>query len=189
LNAGLYILCGGRSSRFGSDKGLYPFQGQPLVCRAAGQFSRLFSRERVIIISSDREGYGRLGFEVIPDLRPGRLGPLAGLEAAARHALGRFPLFFVTSCDRFGLQDRWLLELATALERSGAQAAAYFEQYWQPFPAVFRPQLADWISRLLDQGESRPAVLLDKVAIRLPPPPGWKLVRDINRQQQLGEIP
>lgn len=68
----------------GVDKGLQLFRGRPLALNA---FERLKPQTDEILLSANRseEAYRRMlpaGTKILPDLRPGFAGPLAGLEAA-----------------------------------------------------------------------------------------------------------
>ncbi len=49
------VLAGGRSSRFGQDKGLYPYHGKPLVLHAADIIRPLC--DELLIISNTPEEY------------------------------------------------------------------------------------------------------------------------------------
>ena len=75
------VLCGGRSSRFGSDKALHEVAGRTLLQRALDSLEP--AAERLLV----GRAYTHVDARFIPDLRPG-LGPMAGLEAAL-HAAGR----------------------------------------------------------------------------------------------------
>lgn len=78
------ILCGGRGSRVQhADKGLLEVAGEPAVSRALRLLQPHCGQ---LIISANRnlERYREIcAGPVVPDLRSGFAGPLAGLEAAA----------------------------------------------------------------------------------------------------------
>lgn len=74
------VLCGGRSSRFGSDKALHEIAGRTLLQRALDSLEG--AAERLLV----GRAYSHVAARFVPDLRPG-LGPMAGLEAAL-HAAG-----------------------------------------------------------------------------------------------------
>lgn len=87
----LIVLCGGQGSRLGgADKGLLKIDGQELaqrlIERLAGPTSS-FDRKASVLISANRhrEQYEALGYPVVPDLRAGFQGPLAGIEACLQH--------------------------------------------------------------------------------------------------------
>jgi len=76
------ILSGGAGRRVnGQDKGLIDWQGKPLVRHV---YDRLKPQVASIIISCNRNvaQYQKLT-TTVADIRPGRLGPLAGIESAA----------------------------------------------------------------------------------------------------------
>ena len=77
------ILAGGRSSRFGQDKGLFHYQGKPLVQHAADIIRPLC--DDLLIISNKPDQYAGFGLTVKPDLYPG-CGPLAGIHSGLSHA-------------------------------------------------------------------------------------------------------
>ena len=82
------VLAGGRSSRFGSDKGAALLDGRTLVERAAAALSAY--ADEVVIVSPD-------GVADLP--RPG-LGPLGGIAAALDHAAERgFRCVLTIGCD------------------------------------------------------------------------------------------
>jgi molybdopterin-guanine dinucleotide biosynthesis protein A len=76
------ILAGGKAARMGgADKGLVTYRGKPLVQHVGAV---LRPQASTVLLSANRShaGYRALGFEPLPDLRPGFPGPLAGIEAA-----------------------------------------------------------------------------------------------------------
>jgi molybdenum cofactor guanylyltransferase len=78
------ILAGGKSRRMGRDKLPLMVGGKPLLDRV---HLTLASRCDEILVVGEG-GYSPAGARYISDLRPGRQGPLAGIEAgllAARH--------------------------------------------------------------------------------------------------------
>lgn len=80
------VLAGGRSSRMGRDKLLLKIGGVSLLERV---LNVLATRCAEVIVVGTEAPRGVAGHRV-PDLRPGREGPLAGMEAglsAARHTI------------------------------------------------------------------------------------------------------
>ncbi|MDO7841883.1 molybdenum cofactor guanylyltransferase [Sphingomonas immobilis] len=74
------VIAGGRSRRFGSDKALVMIAGRPMIDHV---IAALRPQVDGVIVC----GRAWPGLTAIADERPGRLGPLAGLEAALRHAV------------------------------------------------------------------------------------------------------
>ncbi|MFS2111998.1 molybdenum cofactor guanylyltransferase [Sphingomonas sp. Sphisp140] len=73
------VLAGGRSSRFGSDKALAVLEGKPLIAHAI----EALAAHADTVVSCGRDWPGLVS---IPDNPAGGHGPLAGLNAALRHA-------------------------------------------------------------------------------------------------------
>ena len=73
------VLAGGKSSRFGSDKGLYPYQGKPLVEHAIDILRPNFPH--LIISTNNPDAYANLNLPMVADTYPG-CGPIGGIYSA-----------------------------------------------------------------------------------------------------------
>lgn len=69
------ILAGGKSSRFGSNKAIYDFQGKTMLKHSLDLLKPFCDR---ILISGDKEEYYRYDYACIPD-KYGMIGPLGGI--------------------------------------------------------------------------------------------------------------
>lgn len=76
------VLAGGRASRFGSDKALAMLAGKPLIAHAIDALGA--HAETVLVCGRETPGHPS-----IEDRPAGGHGPLAGLNAALRHAQRR----------------------------------------------------------------------------------------------------
>lgn len=89
-----FVLAGGESKRFGSNKALFEIGGEPVVSMLCRRLSPLFDRVRILarenILSVDPE------FEVLADVRQEQ-SPLVGIYSGLKH-LGEGKAFFV-ACD------------------------------------------------------------------------------------------
>jgi molybdopterin-guanine dinucleotide biosynthesis protein A len=86
------LFAGGQSRRFGSDKALALWQGQPLLVHALVALQK--EVPQVIVCGRDWPGVTS-----VADLHPG-LGPLAALESALDHAAARgFTHVLTSACD------------------------------------------------------------------------------------------
>lgn len=88
-----YVLVGGRSSRFGSDKALATWNGKTLALWVAEQVREAAGS---VTLVGPREKYGSLGLPLIEDPIQG-FGPLAGLSAALDHTAAAWNV--VVACD------------------------------------------------------------------------------------------
>ena len=86
------VLAGGESRRFGSDKALAQFRGEPLISRVVREL-RAAGFAQVALAAKDPDKYEAVagGAELLHDVRPIQT-PLAGLAAGLRAS--RYPLVF-----------------------------------------------------------------------------------------------
>ncbi len=82
------ILAGGRSQRFGMDKGLVKFRDKTLITIAVERFQSLCEN---IIISANTSHYNDLGYPVIPDM-VSDCGPMMGIYSCLRQSATRVNL-------------------------------------------------------------------------------------------------
>ena len=186
-----YVLAGGKSSRFRSDKARAVLAGTPLIVRVADVLRQVCGE--VIAVADASGKYADLGLPTIADRRPG-LGPLAGVEAALadrieRHGRG-FAIF--ASCDLAGLRAEWLDEIVSFIDPARADsdhlAIAFREEFWQPFPGAYHSDLLPVVSELLDVGRASFQRLLADPrarALGLPLPADWPAVPQVNTREDL----
>jgi molybdopterin-guanine dinucleotide biosynthesis protein A len=122
-----FVLAGGRSSRFGSDKALWAIGGVPMTLRVARALLRAGLDVRIV-------GRQRRGLPIVEEIEPeGPLHPLWGVAQALRHGDA-----FVAPCDVPDLTPAQV----RALLQAGARASA------NPLVGVFRAADRDAIVRL-----------------------------------------
>ncbi|HXF77719.1 MAG TPA: molybdenum cofactor guanylyltransferase MobA [Usitatibacter sp.] len=115
------VLAGGQGSRMGgTDKGLQPFRGRPMVAHV---IERLAPQVDELLINANRnlDEYGRFGHPVIADEIAGFAGPLAGFERGLAHARGA--LVMTAPCDSPFLPTDLVARLREALEGERAELA------------------------------------------------------------------
>ena len=159
------VLAGGRATRMGGlDKGLQPFQGQPLAALALDRLRRQSAgTPGLLAISANRNlpNYQSLGVPVWTDSVPDFAGPLAGFLAATRQCQSKYPYLLTVPCDspRFPLD--LLQRLGAALMQqqvSIAMALAPDAQesdgtlHAQPVFCLLRTDLADNLQAFLESG-------------------------------------
>lgn len=146
-----FVLVGGLSTRMGQDKALLSMDSRPLVADVARDVA-VATGSAVLIGSPER--YGHLGFECLPDLRPG-LGPLAGIEAAL--ASSRGDLNLVVACDMPGLTAPFLEKLLRRAVETGALSVVTRDTTGvvHPLCAVYRTTCLPVVQRALDRRRLR----------------------------------
>lgn len=148
------VLCGGASSRMGTDKARVELDGRPLLAHALAVFDELGVTARLACGSAAR--YAEFSRELVLDDLSGA-GPLAGLTAgleAASRAGESWVL--VLACDmpraRASVLERLL---AQARERDLDACLAGVERGSQPAYAVYHSRCAVPARAALDAGERR----------------------------------
>lgn len=135
------VLAGGRSSRFGTDKGIALLDGRPLIVHAI----EALQRHTDAVIICGREWSQAVA---IPDRPSADLGPLGGLNAALRHAQRNgFDRVLTVGCDTPELPDQLLEELANQ------PGSAIVETI--PIIGIWESSLANALDRHLEQGDDR----------------------------------
>lgn len=151
-----YILAGGKSSRFGSDKARAPIDGTPMICHIASTLGL----EQVTVIADRADKYADLALATVADMNPG-LGPMAGLQTALHDALKReHDRLLLVSCDLRGIQRSWVDDLLQASDKP-ADIIAYRAQYWEPLCAIYHTRLLDEVDRRIDERDLSMQRLLD----------------------------
>lgn len=115
------ILAGGRGSRMGgTDKGLQPLQGEPMVQHT---LRRLAPQTGAQLINANRnlDRYAAFGLPVIEDGIPDFAGPLAGMLAGLAQCRTRWMV--TAPCDTPFLPEDLVRRLAHAIESEGAELA------------------------------------------------------------------
>jgi molybdopterin-guanine dinucleotide biosynthesis protein A len=70
-----FVLCGGKSSRMGVDKGMMVFQGVPMICHVISALKKCVTR---IVVLSNNPDYESFGYAVYTDLVKDA-GPAGGI--------------------------------------------------------------------------------------------------------------
>lgn len=173
----VYILAGGRSRRFGSDKARAVIDGVPLLVRVASCFREVATR--VTVVARNRGAYADLGLRTIGDI-VADAGPLGGLLTAIddhRHN----GWVFVTACDWVGLRSEWVFPLLGG--RGGNGRAVLFESNRdQPLFGLYHTSIRGVIEARIEAGRLEMLGLLDEIGvITVRAPSGWGEARNLNR--------
>ncbi|GAB6187737.1 molybdenum cofactor guanylyltransferase [Thermopirellula anaerolimosa] len=157
-----YILAGGRSRRFGSDKARALLRDRPMILHVADAASAVASR---ITVVADRAGkYDDLGLRTVSDLHGG-LGPLAGLHAALRDLKPGEAWLLLCPCDAPGLRPEWLQRLLPR-EDDPCDVVALCDERPEPLPAVFSIRCLPEVERRLQSNQRSLHGLLETLRAR-----------------------
>lgn len=140
-----FILIGGRSSRFGTDKAFADFAGETLAARAVRVVENAFARTRAILIAASEGQFGpgllsKLDRPVIFDLKPG-FGAWSGLHTALCSAQSKW--IFFSACDHPFITPEFLSMLAAGIADSyDAVVPRQPDGRLQPLCAFYRASAA-----------------------------------------------
>lgn len=157
------IIAGGKGTRMGGAKGLQLLHERALIDWVLDAV-RPYSDEIFINANEDPAAYARPGCEVIADHTPGRVGPLAGLQAALRFA--KHDRVLTVPCDTPYLPDDLVPRLAEALDASGGEAAvAVAEGRRHPTVALYRKSVSAKLDGYLDADKRKVNGWLDTLQL------------------------
>jgi molybdopterin-guanine dinucleotide biosynthesis protein A len=182
-----YILAGGQSRRFGSDKARALLEGRPLIVRLADQLRPLVAA--VTVIAELPGKYADLGLSTLADEQP-RLGPLGGLATALTHlaAQGGDPWLLLLSCDLVQIRPQWIARLQ-AHAHPPAQAVAFRGTRWEPLAALYHVSLLPLVQQQLGRDQRAMWSLLENArSTPLPLPQDWPAASQINTPQELDRL-
>ena len=145
---GAIVLAGGQSSRMGSEKGLVPFCGKPMVQWVLEALHPLVSD--MVIVAND-PGYQMFGYRVVPDDFK-EMGPVAGLCTGLRAS--RCEINFVLGCDMPLISSSLLQYLLDQLGDETALAAQTLSRK-QPMVSIYRKAVLPEIVENITVGRLR----------------------------------
>lgn len=182
----LYILAGGRSSRFGSDKARAMLENEPLICRVRRLVGPVASA--VTVVADQPDKYADLGLRTIAD-HHGGLGPLAGLQSALLDLPDDEDWLLMCSCDAVVIEPRWIERLLAAREEGCDAAAFRGHAHWQPMPALYaRSALPHIENQLAKDRRSMQQLLAQLRTVALPQPSDWPETWQVNTPGDLENL-
>jgi len=92
-NFSTYILCGGKSSRMGSEKGLVMYKGKTFIQRILEAVTPVCD---TICLVTNNHAYASYNYPLIPDVISEK-GPVGGIYTALKHS--STPWNLILSCD------------------------------------------------------------------------------------------
>ena len=155
-----YVLAGGNSSRFGSDKATHPVDGKPMALWVAEALSRYAAP---ITLVGTRELHAGLGLPLIQDSVVGA-GPLAGIVTALANA--HKPWCLIAACDMPWLGSAPLDSLVRKAGRATSQAILVQtpDGRVQPLCALYARAAHEPLNRALGMGIRKVTDALDGIA-------------------------
>jgi molybdopterin-guanine dinucleotide biosynthesis protein A len=166
MRRGALILCGGKSSRMGRDKATLPFGPELMLQRVVRLLCGIVNREHIVVVAAPNQSLP----EFPPAIRISRddvefRGPLQGLATGLAAIGSECNAVYATACDVPLLVPAFVNQMFDALGEF--QIAVPFDgNHYHPLSAVYRPQVALHVQKLLAADRMRPAFLFDEVPTR-----------------------
>jgi molybdopterin-guanine dinucleotide biosynthesis protein A len=175
----VYVLAGGKSRRYGSDKARVLHRGVPLMLRVAETLAPLASS--MTVVAAKRGAYEDLGLRTIGDVVQDR-GPLGGLLTAIED---RGPgWLFLSACDWIGLRAEWARGLVERAMTTSRGAVAFRTDRWEPLFALYNESIREDAARIVHGEDVSMHLLLEDVdALGVDAPSGWANVINLNHPQ------
>lgn len=129
----VYILAGGKSRRFGSDKARALYDGVPVIVGVAALLRPIATD--VTVVAARDDAYADLGLRTIGDVVPDK-GPLGGLLTALDDMDGDGWLF-LCACDWIGARIEWVHALMDR-RRDDVEAIIYKGDRPEPLFGLYR---------------------------------------------------
>lgn len=180
LRIPVYILAGGHSRRFGTDKARAEIDGVPLIVRLAESLSCVALSLTVVAATAGH--YDDLGFDTIGDVIPDK-GPAGGVLTALQHA--KTGWVFIVACDTMGTSAEWVEALYDA-RRTGAHVVVFKSDRLEPLFGLYHTSAASYFQSSVASGRFRmQSILAELSAIELPAPPHWSRATNVNRPSDI----
>jgi len=164
----LVVLAGGQSARFGVTKGLYDFEGEPLVMRVINALGSMADRIIIGVAPRERSEFKKVvcgSSEIVVD-RESYMGPLLGLRDALEGVSEE--LVMLAPCDMPFISSR-LYQLLFDRLRDHDAALPVLNGYPEPMTAIYRlRKLSEALSKEVSRGGKKLSGILghlDYVAI------------------------
>lgn len=149
----LYVLAGGQSRRFGTNKARAQVDGLALIQHIEQQLSGYTSSFYAVSTATQR--YDDLGIETLADA-PTFEGPIAGLLSALQHARQERgeSWIWLTSCDLIYPCAEWLEPLAHHAHPPYT-AVLYHDPIMQPMFGLYHTQMLQYTEHLAPNDSMR----------------------------------
>jgi len=151
------ILCGGKSSRMQSEKGLVLFQGTPFIEHIIAAALPISNEIQLVTNTSD---YDYLSYRKIKDIELDK-GPIGGIYSALVHSESEINLML--SCDIPLISTELLSELI-AKHTADFEVSVFSEtNKIHPLIGIYSKKIIPILKRAIDENDLKMMRLLDKV--------------------------
>ena len=152
----VFILCGGKSSRMQSEKGLVLFQEKPFIEHIVQAILPITDQIKLITASKE---YDYLPYEKIQDIIQDR-GPLGGIYTALTHTETEFNL--ILSCDIPLISNELLKELISKHTKEAGITVFATESRIHPLIGIYSKNILPVVKEAIEANELKMMDLLAK---------------------------
>jgi len=152
-----FILCGGKSSRMQSEKGLVLFRGKPFIEHIIKAILPITAEIKLITVSKE---YDYLPYQKVPDVIADK-GPLGGIYTALLHSETEFNL--ILSCDIPLISTELLQELISKHTEEAGITVFASESRMHPLIGIYSKKMIPFIKNAIDSGELKMMNLLARI--------------------------
>lgn len=153
----VFILCGGKSSRMESEKGLVLFQEKPFIEHIIQAILPITDQIKLITASKE---YDYLPYEKIEDIIADR-GPLGGIYTALSYSETEFNL--ILSCDIPLISSELLKELISKHTKEAGITVFASESRIHPLIGIYSKEILPVIKEAIEANELKMMDLLAKI--------------------------
>ncbi|GAA3777638.1 molybdenum cofactor guanylyltransferase [Flavobacterium ginsengiterrae] len=153
----VFILCGGKSTRMQSEKGLVLFQEKPFIEHIIKAILPI--TDQIKLITGSKE-YDYLEYEKIPDIILDK-GPLGGIYTALSNSGTEFNL--ILSCDIPLISTELLQELISKHTKEAGITVFASESKTHPLIGIYSKDILPIIKEAIDSDKLKMMDLLAKV--------------------------
>lgn len=153
----VFILCGGKSSRMQSEKGLVLFQGKPFIEHIIEAALPISSEIKLVTNTAD---YDYLPYQKIKDIELDK-GPIGGIYSALVHSNSAINL--ILSCDIPLITEELLAELI-AKHRMDFEVSVFSEaNKIHPLIGIYSKKIVPILKKAIEENDLKMMRLLEKV--------------------------
>jgi len=185
-----FVLAGGQSRRFGSNKALALWRGKFLIQHVRDTLASVF--DDCLLVTNTPEQYTFLNMPMIKD-RYHNMGPLAGIHAALYHT-GK-PWIFIVGCDMPAITPDLITFLCGLAKEEFDAVIPLLEKGAEPLCGLYQKTALEKIELQLKNRQRKVTDLLKKLSVREVQeeefqmvPGGTQLFSNVNREQDLGRL-
>lgn len=150
------VICGGKSCRFGNDKGLCMLGNKPMIEYAIDSLKPICSK---IIISSNDPKYNHLGYKTFNDTISG-IGPIGGIISALEISESEDNI--IISCDMPFLNHE-LFKYIIENKNDALAASPVFNEFTEPLCSYFNKRSLNMIKKFISTGHYKMIDILENI--------------------------